>query len=329
MLFEKYSSIENSYRSEFLNELVQEGASAGCWVVQEKIHGANFAIYTDGHSAIAARRTAFLGSDENFFSSSHILAKYEARLRSMFFACGTTNSLVIHCELFGGSYPHKDVPINHKASAIQKGVYYSPDTELMVFDIRIDGTYCGVDEVVRLCEIYKIPFIPIRYRGSYEECLKYPNAFQSSISDVLGLPSIPDNTCEGVVIKPREVKFLKNGCRVILKNKNELFAEKSSKPKHMPESLPNGLAAIVEDISLFITTNRLRCVLSKIGAVTNKDFGRILGLFAQDVLADFRKESDILSTVSKKDQMIIFKKINRLSACMIRDNLSNIVDGNF
>lgn len=48
----------------------------------------------------------------------------------------------------------------------------------------------------------------------------------------LGLPPIADNICEGVVIRPVTPTYLRNGCRVLIKNKNARFAEKKRVKKH-------------------------------------------------------------------------------------------------
>jgi hypothetical protein len=39
MNFQKFSSIENVYRTKFLNQIIEQGKSSGEWVVTEKIHG--------------------------------------------------------------------------------------------------------------------------------------------------------------------------------------------------------------------------------------------------------------------------------------------------
>jgi len=40
------------------------------------------------------------------------------------------------------------------------------------------------------------------------------------------------------------------------------------------------------------TPQRVSNVISKIGAVTNKDFGKILGLTTQDLLEEYTKETE-------------------------------------
>lgn len=47
MKFSRYSSIENSYRLKTVYHIMETCANMN-FVVQEKIHGSNFSIYTDG-----------------------------------------------------------------------------------------------------------------------------------------------------------------------------------------------------------------------------------------------------------------------------------------
>ena len=45
-MFNKYNSIENSYRKEFLERLERNGLLDETYVVQEKVHGANLSYFT-------------------------------------------------------------------------------------------------------------------------------------------------------------------------------------------------------------------------------------------------------------------------------------------
>ena len=45
------------------------------WVVTEKIHGANFAMVSDGVAIRAAKRKAFLSPGEDFFDHEAVLAR--------------------------------------------------------------------------------------------------------------------------------------------------------------------------------------------------------------------------------------------------------------
>ena len=69
MKFKRYNSIENTYRTKTINTIAEQGKSGGEWVVEEKVHGANFSFWFDGNLK-TAKRSGFVGNDgENFFNS--------------------------------------------------------------------------------------------------------------------------------------------------------------------------------------------------------------------------------------------------------------------
>jgi Rnl2 family RNA ligase len=132
------------------------------------------------------------------------------------------------------------------------------------------------------------------------------------------------------VIRPVNPKFLGCGSRVILKSKNEKFSEKSKEKKPNLKPLSENLQKIVDDISCYVTENRLRNVLSHIGTVTKKDFGKIMGVFVKDIMDDYMKDfGDTLNTLEKIDRKSVNKLINSMAANLIRSNFLNIVDGVF
>ena len=69
-------------------------------------------------------------------------------------------------------------------------------------------------------------------------------------------------------------------------------------------------------------------MLSKFGEVTNKDFGKINGLFVKDVVEEFVKESEV-NIRDIDNWKIINKSVTKLTAEIVRDNFLNIVDGRF
>ena len=47
--FKKYSSIENSFYKDYVNDVIEQVSSDVKWVVQEKVHGTNTSFLCDGH----------------------------------------------------------------------------------------------------------------------------------------------------------------------------------------------------------------------------------------------------------------------------------------
>ena len=170
-------------------------------------------------------------------------------------------------------------------------------------------------------------YAKILLQGTLDEALTFPNVFDSKIPAWLGLPEIEENMCEGTIIKTLKTKYFGNGSRVILKNKNEKWTEKSKMVKkdrpaqkevHFSESAQN----IWEEIQKYATANRLNNVVSKIGEFHPKMMGKMIGLFAQDILEDFEKDfPKVFTTIEKEEQKRINKKLNSLVIEVVKDEL--------
>lgn len=324
MGFVKYSSIENSYREKFINDVISAGLSGGRFHVSTKIHGANFSFIINKEEIRCAKRTDFIHEGEGFFNWRKVYSKFLPQLKKIQEAINETVTVTIFGELFGGVYPHKEVKQVNDVGAVQSGVYYSPDQEFLAFDIMIDGNYVSQKTFEEYCLAWDIPRVPTLFVGSFAECLAYNNEFQDPIHKLYGLPEIEKNICEGVVIKPYDdVRYLHNSGRVIIKNKNDHFSEikgvKIQKVKPEETEDDKNKRAL---ISSYVTDNRLKNVLSKIGTVTQKDFGVIQKAFIEDVREEFFKDYD------KVEFGPIFGKFcGTECATLIRKNFQNIIDG--
>lgn len=330
MEFKKYNEIENTYRQKTIDLICEQNLNDGEWEVSNKIHGANFSFWYDGDNFKLAKRSGFIGEGENFYNCNSIKGNLLETAKRVWRECqnkfGQISQIAVYGELFGGSYPNT----KSKTKAVQKGVYYSPELEFFAFDILVDSQYLSLDERLAIFASLDIKYPKVLFRGTFENCLKFNPVFEDPTYLQLNLEKLEGNFSEGVVIKPCEPKFFANGSRVILKNKNPKFAEK--KPKEKVEKAPLSEAVEVElsNIEQFITENRLKNVLSKIGAVTNKDFGKLLSSFTADVMQDYQKEyKDSFDILEKVDQSIIKKHLGTKSAKMIRSNFLNIIDGIF
>ena len=306
--FKKYSSIENSFNREFMERIVAEMPTDLEYVVQEKVHGA----------------------EEMFYDYPELLERYKDKVmaltKDVFSRYKNVRSVNVFGEMFGGTYPHKDVQPNRKLSLIQKGVCYTPEHEFYGFDIYVinedGGRYLPVDEVNEFFDKHGFFYARTLFKGTLGECLKYPNAFQSKIAEWLGFPAIEDNICEGIVIRPVVPMYLRNGSRV---SKNERFAEKKSVKKRnklFAEPVPysEALKALIPEVEAYVTEQRLANVVSHIGEVhVPKDFGKIMGLFSKDVLEDFLKEhGGEYGCLEKSEQKLLNKEMNKLSTELVK-----------
>jgi Rnl2 family RNA ligase len=191
--FKKYNSIENTYDKEFMEKIKLE------------VHGANCCLVTDGQTVRFAKRTGLVETGEMFYNYEELLERYQDRIVRLFHRVKTqytdTESLLVYGEMFGGKYPHPDVKNDSKVMNIQKGVFYFPAHEFYGFDLYVNGLeqnrYLPVDEVNQFFEGGNIFYAKTLFQGTLDECLEYPNAFQSCIAGWLGLPPVEDNICEG------------------------------------------------------------------------------------------------------------------------------------
>jgi Rnl2 family RNA ligase len=197
------------------------------------------------------------------------------------------------------------------------------------FDIYLfteeGGRFLPVDEVNEIFEVCGFFYAKTLFRGTLTECLKQPNAFQSKIAEWLGLPPIEDNICEGIVIRPVTPMYLRNGSRVLIKSKNERFAERKSakrRTKLFVEPVPysDELKALIVEGETYVTENRLANVVSHIGEVHfPKDFGKVMGLFSKDVLEDFLKEhGNLYAALEKSEQKLLNKELNKFCTALVK-----------
>jgi Rnl2 family RNA ligase len=295
MEHKKYPSIINSYREEFIEKIKDEGLDKLKYVVQEKVHGANFSFITDGVIVKCGKRSDLLPEENTFFNSQKVQDSHKIKILNIYRDLKELynfDTLTIFGELAGGFYPHEDIDHKLNEGKVQKGVWYSPKIFFYGFDICLDNYFLNVNEVDKIFNHYDIFYAQPLFVGNLEECLNFPIEFNSKIPQWLNLPSIENNICEGIIIRPNETKYFYNGKRVIIKKKNEKFLEKKSikKSKGLQKqqlNISEECNHLKQVIAAYINENRLNNVISKIGEVTKKDFGLIMKNYNLDILEDF------------------------------------------
>ena len=315
MKFVKYGSITNSYRQEFIDKILFEEKDRGDWIVTEKIHGANFSLWVDKDTIRMAKRSAFIPDDSEFYGAQDIKEDLFKKARILFDWIATKSEIeymAIFGELFGGSYPHKDVPVNPKARKVQKGVWYSPNNEFIVYDIKVDGVLQSFRQMEKHCVFANLDSVTPLFVGSFKDCLTGNNEFPSAIYKRYNLPEIEDNVCEGIVIRPDDARFIFDHSRVMLKSKNARFTEKESEKKtKIKVELSGELKSVLEELETMATGNRYDSVVSKIGEVTPKDFGMILGLMVKDILEEMEGDTALRSAYNKLEK-VERKTVNKM-----------------
>lgn len=335
MIFKTYNSIENAYQARMIDQIRLQGFGDEVFIVQEKVHGANFSFFTDGKEIKIAKRTAFIEKDEKFYNAHQMLERYKKNVIDVFQKVKrmypNVETVVIYGELFGGGYTHKEVEPVKGAVRVQKGIEYAPYNEFYAFDIKLNGvTYLDTDIVNQIFEKTGFFYAKTLFQGTLEEALRFPNVFNSKIPTWLGLPEL-NNMCEGTIIKTLKTKYFGNGARVILKNKNEKWIEKSKMVKKERKTVQKQIIFgeiaqnIWEEIQRYVTANRLNNVVSKIGEFEPKMMGKIIGLFAQDILEDFEKDfPSVFTAIEKEEQKRINKKLNTLVIDFIKEELMTL-----
>lgn len=320
-MFHKFSEIENTYQKAYLSKITDYGYDKQCddWLVFEKVDGSNFSFVYDGNTIQHAKRTDIITDPKSFFDYSVVSQKYDDKIRLVFSHLHeiypNLTCLNLFGELYGGGYPN--TPPTHKP--INKNIYYCSHIDFIAFDILVQFSdkkeWMAYDEFSPILEKVQLPYLKPLFRGSFQEVLQFPNQFLTTIPKLHGLPDIDQNFAEGVVIKPAKNMHFNNGSRIILKNKIDKFSEKRPRVKSEKEETLNPKFATISD---YITENRLHAVVSKMGILTEKDFGKLMKEFCGDIIKDFQKD---VPDLTEKEIKEIGKLINKDAQNLVRKYL--------
>lgn len=299
--FKKYDSLENHTNDKFLT-VVQNFIDKPNmqWYATEKIHGTNFSVIISPDGTITpAKRSGVILEAEKFFNYMNIMQKYNESFKSILDLAKGTNTIF---QIFGEYAGH----------GIQKEVDYG-EQDFYVFDIAINGIYASEATVREFATDFGLKLVPLVKVGPLKELLELPVEFKSLVNpDAEG-----NNIGEGLVIKPSETQYLTNGKRAAIKYKTDKFKEKnkSQKPK-IEVPLSEKDEEILSKLNEFNTVNRISNVISHIGQVTSKDFGKVLGLTLKDIFEEAGREGiDIMEADSANK---VKKELQRLVQNTIR-----------
>jgi Rnl2 family RNA ligase len=255
-----------------IDKVQYEGKDGGLWMATEKLHGANFSFWCDGTEVKVASRTQFV--DGTFYNCQAVINCYSQGILDWCIEKGV-KSFIAYGELFGGN--------------VQKEVKYG-EKDFYAFDLVVDGKVLDKHTAQSVADDCGLFFVPVLKVGTFAECLALSNTFKSTLTPE-GYEE--ENTSEGLVIEPVEPAWFNNGSRIYFKNKTEGFSEKNRQPKEKQVfELSEEESDLMNVLLEYNTEQRVSNVISKIGQITNKDFGKILGLTVQDILEDFTKDND-------------------------------------
>jgi len=322
MIHRRYKRIDGVWQEKTITYIKEKGFTNPEieWCITEKVHGSNFAIYIDQSEIQFAKRSHFLEEGENFFQFPRAIDKILFKFQEMwdFMVLGglIIEEMVIYGELCGGWYPHPEVKNVGSVRKIQKGVWYHPDIQFYIFDMMFDGEFINHETMCELCERFELLHAKILFRGTYEDCAKYSNKFQTLIPKWLDLPEIEGNICEGFVLKPISIQRYEDGDRVILKSKNDIFKEIShekspQKARKERMELSEHALATWNLLVPYINENRLRNTLGNFGEFGKQDFRTIYDLFKEDIYEDFRVNHMNLEQLCPDDLKLLDKVVGK------------------
>lgn len=285
-MFKKYNSIENTYQQRFIEKSFYSLDGYDDFIVQEKIHWANFAFYVSKDWIKCAKRTSILQDDELFFDWKSVLEENEQRLLALHVAIW--KDIIVYWELFWWW--------------IQKWIHYSDKKLFYAFDIFVDWEYLSVDECNKYFNEYGFIYAYTLFRWTLEECMWFDIKRNSIIQKDIWDVNFVDwaNIMEWVVIRPNITKYTNAWERIIFKKKNEMFSEKTP-----PEKIQFDTSSFAE-YEQYININRLNSLISKEWELDNKsDCSRYAWLLVWDIEQDIVKEWKEMSKQAKK---YIFQK---------------------
>jgi Rnl2 family RNA ligase len=341
--FSKYSSIENHYRDRYLSKIRYSGIE-GPYIATIKIHGSNFCTsYNVNEDKVRyAKRSGWLGEDESFFDHLRVVERLglEDKIKALY---GNLMDRSINNHIYDGLV-QIDIYGELFGGGIQKEVYYGDEKSWAVFDAKLrfeDGRveWMERDHFQSLCEFigFYVATEIARF-GTLEEALDFNilDGFTNKIGSEIDMGTSFDparateanQIPEGVVIKPVKVQYLHDLGRVVIKKKHPTFKDKKNVDKEPKKLIPmtEDEAAVFAELDCYITEARFADLISKIGTVTSKDYGKLVGMFIKDVIEDFNKDyPDVLAGIPKSSKHVVTKAMNKSVADFIRLPFSKIV----
>jgi Rnl2 family RNA ligase len=184
---------------------IERGAGEN-WIATEKIHGAQLVLGADSSQVKIGKRKAWLASSESFFGWQLLRPALTAAARAIHASLGSQGAVYVYGELFGGHYPHADVPPARGLVPVQTGIWYAPELRYSIFDIvhvtPDESMFVADDQIRQLAALTGLQTAPLLGRGRLTDLQRLPVRYVSRVAGELGLPPIESNFAEGYVLKP-------------------------------------------------------------------------------------------------------------------------------
>ncbi len=214
---------------------------------------------------------------------------------------------------------------------VQREVQYG-EKAFFAYDIFFPetGKWCDWDDCVDAFKHVEMLYTNELSRGTLTEQLERDPMFRSTHTpaDFDG-----ENVAEGFVVKQlRNEQKLHNGSRAVLKVKNEKFKERKLKAGKVPRPklvLTPEQEELHMQFSLYLTSNRLSNVMSKIGTVNGKQFGMVVGKLIQDAKNEFERDEQDEVAIDKEMWQVLKNPLSNLANELVREHWIKILDGQF
>lgn len=307
------------------------------WVVTEKAHGANFSFVYEDKKMRFAKRKEYLDWQSDFFGFQLVVSEIEDKIWAFFEQLSHdfhAKKYILYGELIGGEYPHQDVLNSENLQAIQTGVYYSPDIQFFAYDIALEmgeeqrKIYLEYETALRYFNQFSLLHAKPLFVGKFTDCLYFHTRINSTIPEILGLPTLKENLIEGIVIKlyqnPQQIMY---SPRIILKVKNTEFEEEkkfheAEKWSYIPKrgTKTEDLDFILTELRTYISENRLNSVLSKIGRFRHEIKKEVQIAFREDVWIDFNEHfGNLLNELDAESQKWLKNRVDAEIECLLND----------
>lgn len=205
------------------------------WIATEKVHGANFGIYsTDfGRTVRYAKRSGIMSPNEHFFGYHVLLPdlqRYAKEIRQHVCSLllqelqiASVHTVIINGELFGGKYSHPNVPKSKQTfllagkakgiSAVQTDSFpqYSPNLHFYAFDVKYRAKADDPPQLLTFDQsasiFEKVPGLlyakPIIRGPLWKVAAFNVEEFETTIPPLVGMGNYPlkGNWSEGLVVK--------------------------------------------------------------------------------------------------------------------------------
>lgn len=254
-------------------------------VVTEKVHGSSARIAViEGALHIGGRKLEFTDirpdTREGLCFVQWVLdTGLDKRMLETF----AGQDVVLYGEWHGSGTPKKNWP------QVQKGIKYIKGNDLRIFDVKVGGKYVPFDDIKTWTAKVGLKTMPVLYRGRPDNDVFYSLVdTMSKVGEENGIVD-PENTIEGIVIRPPELIWDEKGNVIMAKLKIGKWAERASEQKN-PKMQPKPRAVIPgaeEFAKEFVTDTRMDHIMDQLreeGKPPDRSsMGDVMRLMGQDV----------------------------------------------